>query len=68
MSPECPECPKCGNPLDEELYDKLGSTEIIPGNHVSVYCYECDWRLVIIARLVVEYMVEAVDAPTPAKS
>jgi len=59
-----PECPTCGKPLDEEIADKLGSTEILPGNHVSVYCGGCDWRIVIAARLVVEYVTEAVDAPT----
>lgn len=62
-----PECPKCNKLLDEELDDKLGSTDLLPGNHVSIYCGDCDWRLVVTARVKVKYTVEAIDAPALAK-
>jgi hypothetical protein len=49
------------------LDEKLGSTEILPGNYVSVYCGDCDWRIVVSARMVLEYVAEAIDAPKPAQ-
>ena len=61
------ECPECGKDLGEELDDKLGATDILPGNYVSVYCGGCDWRIVVSAHMVLEYVAEAVDAPEPAR-